>query len=95
MSCLALDCTQSLSFLLLIEKLERARCARDERRVSKVDGRTENGEEKETIFSFVLLILDAAMPLARSSLSITADEKRKGPCMQSSLAYTRLGVDFT
>ena len=55
-------------FLLVIERLEGARCATArETGVSKVDGRA----------SF-LPILRAAAHLARSSLSITVDEKRKG-----------------
>ena len=40
------DCTQSLSFPFLIERLERARCATArETGVSEVNGRAENGEE--------------------------------------------------
>ena len=50
------DCTQSLSFVLVIERLERARCATARETGSEVDGRA----------------------LARSSLSITVNEKRKG-----------------
>ena len=46
--------------------------------VSKVDGRAKNGEEKRKKFSSVLPIPRAAVPLARTSLSITVDEKRKG-----------------
>ena len=49
-----------LSFLLILERLERARCATArETGVSKLDGH-------------------AAVPLARSSLLFTVDEKRKG-----------------
>ena len=58
-----LDCTQSLSFLLVIERLERARCATAR----------ENG-----VSSSILPILRAAVPLARYRPSITVDEKRKG-----------------
>ena len=50
------DCTQSLSFLLVIEGLERARCT----------------TARET----------RAVPLARPSLSITVDEKKRD-CVQS------------
>ena len=60
------DSTQSLSFLLVIERLERARCAsemRDRARDWSEQGRRPRGEW--------------AVPLARSSLSITVDEKRK------------------
>ena len=43
-----LDWTQSLSFPLVIERLERARCATArETGVSKVDGRAGNGEEEK------------------------------------------------
>ena len=53
------DCTQSLSFLLVIERLERARCATARwTGVSKVDRCTENGEEgRENIVSSFLPIL--------------------------------------
>ena len=58
--CPRVDCTQSLSFLLVLLRLEWARCATArEAGVSEVDGR-------------------ATLLLARSSLSITVDEKRKG-----------------
>ena len=57
------DCTQCPSFLFVIERLERARCeTARETGVSKVDGRVENGEEGRCC--------------ARSSLSITVDEKK-------------------
>ena len=46
--------------------------------VSKVDGRVENGEEERENKSSFLRILRATAPLARSSLSITVDQKRKG-----------------
>ena len=52
----SIDCTQSLSFPLVIERLERARC----------------GTARETG------AVSAALPLARSSLSISVEEKRKG-----------------
>ena len=46
--------------------------------VSKVDGRAESGEEgRKNIFSSFLPILRAAVPIPRSSLSNTVDEKRK------------------
>ena len=65
----------------LIERLERARCATArETGASRVDGRAENGEEgrekKVAVFSSFLLILRAAVPLDRPSLSITVNEKR-------------------
>ena len=61
---LPVDFTQPVSFLLAIERLERARCTTArETGVSEVDG---------------LPVLRAAVPLARSSLSITVNEKRKG-----------------
>ena len=46
--------------------------------VSKVDGHAENGEEARESTLFFLPILRADVPLARSSLSITVNEKRKG-----------------
>ena len=70
----ALDFKQFLSLLLVIERLERARCTTaHETGVSEVDGRAENG--KDCSFH---PILRAALPLARSNLSITVDDKGKG-----------------
>ena len=70
----SLDCMQSLSFLLVIKRLERARyTTAHETGVSKVDA--------------FLPILHAAVPLARSSLSITVDEKRRD-CLQSKSSLT-------
>ena len=60
--------------LLVIERLERARCA-TARRMGKRD-------EKRN--SSLLPILRAAVPLARSSLSLTVDEKERD-CVQFSL----------
>ena len=60
-----LDCTQSLSFLLVIEGLERVRCATArETGVSKVDGREPHSPRGCASRSLQSLI--------------TVDEKRKG-----------------
>ena len=78
----------SFFFLLVIERLERARCATArETGVSKVDSRAENGKEgRGNRYFFVLLpILRAAVPLARSRRPITVDEKEKD-YMQSIIA---------
>ena len=45
-----LDCTQSISFLLVIERLERTRCATArETGVSKIDGSAKNRAEKRRV----------------------------------------------
>ena len=61
--------------------------------VSEVDGRAENGEEGRIFFLSFFLILCVAVPLARSSLSITVDEKKKGTaCSLMNHLYFRLGT---
>ena len=69
---LSVDCTQSLSFLLVIERLEQVRytTAREWSERGRWP-RREWGREKS-----LLPILRAAVPLARSSLSATVDEKK-------------------
>ena len=72
---LGIDCTQPISFLSVIERLGRARCTTA--RETGVTGLAARRMGKRKYFSSFLPILRAAVPPARSSLSITGDEKRK------------------
>ena len=85
------DCTQSLSFLSVMERLKRAICTTARGTgVSEVDGRAENGEEKIRVFIFssFLPILRAAVPLARSSHSSAVySTARYGTVQYSTVQY--------
>ena len=81
----SLQFTQSLSFLLVIERLERARCTTTrETGVSKVDGHVENGKEcPSSPFSARLCLSPAPVP----QLLWTRKER---DCVQSSSDQRRL-----
>ena len=93
--CTHLDCTQPLSFLFVIERLERARCATTrETGVNEVDGRAESGgegREKNYLSSFLPIFRAGCASRSLHSLNYCGREKNGAPC---SLVLTLLPTRF-